>query len=306
MKGNWAWGIVGVAVMALGSGCVSLDKHQALERSHRLLQEELANVRDDLQNAELQLQQKDTEIASLKDQVATKDAMINSLTAENQSLRDSLARAQDILKENWGKGAGGTVVINTNPLPPAVNQALKEFAAKHPDKLIYDEKTGAVRWKADLLFPLGSDEMTTSDEMMQALEEFVKILDMPEAAVLDIVVVGHTCTTPIRKAETLARFKDNWYLSAGRAIKVMQLLGSKGVASTRLGVMGYGEYRPIADNNTADGKAQNRRVEVYLVPKNSVQSMGGQTGLHQVKDSNLMFARSQSEAPTAAAPSANN
>jgi len=84
MKGKWALGAMGVAVLALGSGCVSLDKHQALERSHRLLQEQLAEAQDDLQNAELQNQQKDTQIAALRDQVSTKDAMINSLQAESE------------------------------------------------------------------------------------------------------------------------------------------------------------------------------------------------------------------------------
>lgn len=307
MKGNWAWIIVGVAVMSLGSGCVSLDKHQALERSHRLLQEKLAEVQDDLQNAELQNQQLNTQITALRDQVATKDAMIASLQAEAEGLRNSLTRAEEILKKMAGGPGGGTTIIQANPLPPAVNQALIDLAKKFPDALTYDEKTGVVRWKADLLFPLGSDDMAPSPEVMEALDAFVQILGMPEAASLDVIVVGHTCTTPIKRAETLARFKDNWYLSAGRAIKIMQLLGSKGVEFTRLGVMGYGEYRPIADNNTTEGKAKNRRVEVYLVPRNAVQSVGGQAGIHQVEGSNLMFAKSTgTPAVEAAAPVAGN
>lgn len=304
MKGMWALGVVSVAVMALGSGCVSLDKHQALERSHRLLQEKLAETQDDLQNAELQLQQKDTQIAALNDQLATKNAMISSLQAETESLRDGLARAQAILEKQAGRGAAGTTIINASPLPPDVNAALKEFAAANPDMIVYDEKTGAVRWKADLLFPLGSDSLFESDQIMQALDQFVQILSMPNAANLDVIVVGHTCTTPIRRAETLARFKDNWYLSAGRAIVVMQMLASKGIEMTRLGVMGYGEYRPIADNGSEAGKAKNRRVEVYLVPRNAVQSVSGQAGLYEIEDSNLMFAKSAP--PAADAPAAAN
>jgi chemotaxis protein MotB len=302
MKGKWALGVVGVAVMALGSGCVSLDKHQALERSHRLLQEKLAETQDDLQNAELQLQQKDTQIAALNDQLATKNAMISSLQAETESLRDGLARAQAILEKMSTRGGRESIIINTSPLPPDVNAAIKGLVDQYPDLLSYDEKTGAVRWKADLLFPLGSDDMTTSPEVMEALEKFVQILGMPSAANLDVIVVGHTCTTPIRRAETLANFKDNWYLSAGRAIKVMQLIASKGVEMTRLGVMGYGEYRPIADNGSAEGKAKNRRVEVYLVPRNAVQSVAGQASVYEVKDSNLTFARSAPPAAEEAAP----
>lgn len=309
MKGKWAWGIVVVAVMALGSGCTSLDKYQALERSHRLLQEKLAEVQDDLQNAELQNQQLNTQIVALKDQVATKDQSINSLQAENEGLRNSLARAEEIMKKYAGT-MGNTTIINPGPLPAAVANAIEELAKKFPGILEFDRKTGAVRWKADLLFPLGSDEMTTSPEVLEALEQFVQILGMPEAAGLDVIVVGHTCNTPIRKAETLARFKDNWYLSAGRAIRIMQLIASKGVEYGRLGVMGYGEHRPIADNATTDGKAKNRRVEVYLVPKNAVQSVSSTAGLYEVQDSNLNFAKAGDIAPQPApaekAPAASN
>jgi len=91
---------------------------------------------------------------------------------------------------------------------------------------------------------------------------------------------------------------------AGRAIVVMQMLASKGIEMTRLGVMGYGEYRPIADNGSEAGKAKNRRVEVYLVPRNAVQSVSGQAGLYEIEDSNLMFAKSAP--PAADAPAAAN
>lgn len=301
MTGKWVWGIVGAACLVLGSGCVSLDKYQALDRAHRLLQEELAKVQDDLQNAELQNQQKDTRIAALQDQVATKDQLINNLQAEAEVLRNSLAKAEEILNNMSTKPTGGVIQI-TSAVPPDVNNALKQLRDQYPDILDYDEKTGAVRWKADLLFPLGSDQLTASEEVMEALDKFVQILGMPSAANLDVVVVGHTCNTPIKRAETLARFKDNWYLSAGRAIVVMQMLASKGVDNERLGVMGYGEYRPIAENTSEAGKAKNRRVEVYLVPRNSVQSVAGETALYQVKDSNLTFAKStpgQTESPAA-------
>jgi len=46
----------------------------------------------------------------------------------------------------------------------------------------------------------------------------------------------------------------------------MQLLASQGVGYERLGVMGYGEHRPIAENTTTEGKTKNRRVEVFLDP----------------------------------------
>jgi chemotaxis protein MotB len=304
MQGKWVCGL-GVVLMTvvMGSGCVSLDKYQALERSHRLLQEKLSEVQDDLQNAELQLQQKDTQIAAMKDQIATKDATIASLQAEVAGLRNSLAQAEEILKKMAGTGHG-TTIINAGPLPADVTSALEKLAQEYPGLLEFDKAKGAVRWKADLLFPLGSDQMTASDEVLEAMGKFAEIVNMASAANLDVIVVGHTCNTPIKRAETLARFKDNWYLSAGRAIVVMQLLASKSVAYTRMGVMGYGEYRPIADNATTEGKAKNRRVEVYLVQKGSVQSVSGQAGVYQTKDANLTFAKDAKAAKPAEADQA--
>ncbi len=105
---------------------------------------------------------------------------------------------------------------------------------------------------------------------------------------IDVIVVGHTCTTPIAKPETRREHKTNWHLSVHRAISVMNLLGQEKVAMTRLGVMGYGEYRPIADNASDAGKAKNRRVEIYLVRSKTVQAVG--QGVFEVNDMGLAFA----------------
>jgi len=145
------------------------------------------------------------------------------------------------------------------------------LAAAHPGLIDYDEKKGAVRWKADLLFPSGKDQLISSTEAIESLKEFAAIVNSDAAAGFDVIIVGHTDTDPIRYSE--AEHPTNWHLSAHRAIAVMKLMGQQRVAMTRLGVMGYGEYRPIADNSTEAGKAKNRRVEIYLVSQEAVQSV---------------------------------
>ena len=65
----------------------------------------------------------------------------------------------------------------------------------------------------------------------------------------------------------LARtFKSNWELSVARAASAVRFLSESGVDSTRLSAVGYGEFNPIASNDTSEGKEQNRRVEVVLFP----------------------------------------
>jgi chemotaxis protein MotB len=181
------------------------------------------------------------------------------------------------------------VTIIERTLPEKVDEALQALQEKYPNLLEYDAKKGAVRWKSDLLFPLGSDQLSADPEVLQALKEFAAIVASPDAADLDVIIVGYTCTTPIAKPETRREHKTNWHLSAHRAISVMKMLGEQQIPMTRMGVMGYGEYRPIADNATKEGKAQNRRVEIYLVPAKSVQAIG--QGVFEVDGMALAFVR---------------
>ena len=79
---------------------------------------------------------------------------------------------------------------------------------------------------------------------------------------LKIHVIGHTDNVPIR-----SRFVSNWELSTARALAAVHFLTEKaGVDPRRVGAVGYGEYRPIADNSTADGRAKNRRIAITILP----------------------------------------
>jgi chemotaxis protein MotB len=79
---------------------------------------------------------------------------------------------------------------------------------------------------------------------------------------LKIQVIGHTDNVPIR-----SRFASNWELSAARALAAVHFLTEKaGVAPIRVGAVGYGEFRPIADNSTPEGRAKNRRIAITILP----------------------------------------
>ncbi len=81
---------------------------------------------------------------------------------------------------------------------------------------------------------------------------------------LQVHVVGHTDNVPIRSGRS--RFASNWELSTARAAAAVRFLTEKtGVDPKRLGVVGYGEFRPIADNSTADGRAKNRRIALTIL-----------------------------------------
>ena len=83
----------------------------------------------------------------------------------------------------------------------------------------------------------------------------------------DLRVEGHTDNMPIHTAE----FDSNWELSAARATCIARLfLDLKAVPPERISASGYAEYRPVATNETAEGRAENRRVDLIVLPKSGV------------------------------------
>lgn len=79
----------------------------------------------------------------------------------------------------------------------------------------------------------------------------------------NIGVSGHTDNVPI----TYSNWKSNWELSTSRATNVLHYLEGAGMNPERLSATGYGEHRPIASNDTKEGRKKNRRVEIVILPQ---------------------------------------
>jgi chemotaxis protein MotB len=75
-------------------------------------------------------------------------------------------------------------------------------------------------------------------------------------------ISGHTDNEPIR----YSAFESNWELSTVRALQVVKVLTENGMAPAMLSAAGYGEFDPVAENDTAEHKAKNRRIEIALQP----------------------------------------
>ncbi|MEZ4414278.1 MAG: flagellar motor protein MotB [Gemmatimonadota bacterium] len=104
-----------------------------------------------------------------------------------------------------------------------------------------------------LFRPGSSDIEAASVEIVQRLGLILQAIQVP------LVVSGHTDDIPIRSPI----FHSNWELSAARAAGVARLLVETGHEPQSMTVEAYGEYRPIGDNASPEGRAQNRRVELY-------------------------------------------
>jgi len=267
--GKWMVGsVLGGWVLVVLSGCVSLDEHRRLQAKHRNLlaeKEVLAQELYDMRNGSGSLH---TRVDSLERELATKDELVANLRSENDLLENMRSAYESQIAELADKQRLGDIAIVGPKLPQPLDNALKQFADEHPSAVEYDAARGTVKWKADLLFALGSDVVKQSS--MEALKSFAEVIESPAGAGFEVIVVGHTDNRPISRAATRAKHPTNWHLSAHRAISVARVLQKFDYAPERIGVMGYGEYRTVAPNTTEEGRQRNRRVEIYLVPTGSI------------------------------------
>lgn len=120
-----------------------------------------------------------------------------------------------------------------------------------------------VSFKGDILFDSGKHQLRR--EGQQLLDSVFPIL-IKNATQNDIFIAGHTDNVPI-KTESLDKYDSNWTLSTYRAIEVVKYLVEKGLAPHSLTAAGYGEFKPITSNHSEEGKSQNRRVELFIIPK---------------------------------------
>jgi len=164
---------------------------------------------------------------------------------------------------------GGVIVSNSPPmaddtggsswkvLRPLLSYIEDHAGKENRDMRIYQDERGiviAVRSDA-LLFESGRAALRMEAyPLLNKIAETLIDLDGP------VQVEGHTCVIPPSGRE----FRSNWELSTARATNIIRYLVGKGIAPQRLSASGYSCFRPIAPNDTAAGRAMNRRVEIVI------------------------------------------
>ncbi len=110
---------------------------------------------------------------------------------------------------------------------------------------------------SSLLFDSGSAQLKQeSIDVLKRITEYFRTFPNK------ILIEGHTDNIPL---SSNAIYKSNWELSAARASSVLHFLIQMGLSPDRFTIAGYGEYRPIESNETAEGRAKNRRVELIIL-----------------------------------------
>ena len=138
-----------------------------------------------------------------------------------------------------------------------INDLLKQGNLQNKVDTTLDDTGIIISFKDNALFPTGSATLgTEASSIITQIGTLLVKLDYSF-----ILVEGHTDTDPI----STARFADNMDLSSARAGNVWRALVSCGLKPECMASIGYGEYRPTGDNNTSEGRAQNRRVDILLL-----------------------------------------
>ena len=153
-------------------------------------------------------------------------------------------------------------------LSDRVKNALMGFDA---DELSVEMRDGKVYVSMSDKLLFKSASATVEPKGVEALEKIAEV--MKKNTDINMAIEGHTDSLAINTA----RFKDNWDLSVARSVSVVRLLTKNGLDPQRVTAAGKGEFTPIGDNKTKEGRAKNRRTEIVLTPKlNELMQLLGQ------------------------------
>ncbi|KPK33771.1 MAG: hypothetical protein AMK70_09140 [Nitrospira bacterium SG8_35_1] len=179
---------------------------------------------------------------------------------------ESSPESQPILKQHATEEESKKALVRE--LQSTITRLEGELAGsvKKPDA---DTGNETKRKEPRILAVLGSGtfksgQVVISEELTNAVQDIVR--DIKASPHSRISIEGHTDSTPTRTRPG-SPYQDNMDLSFLRAKAIARMLIEQGVLSERISVIGYGDTRPIATNETEDGRAKNRRVEVKLIPE---------------------------------------
>ncbi len=177
----------------------------------------------------------------------------SELVEMNEALRDRAVRLQELENRLDEQTAA------TRALRKAVADALVNFSSDELQVTIEDGRV-KVSLSENLLFPPASVNLDPKGK--EALGKLAEVLNNNED--VNIMIVGYTDSLAINTP----RFRNNWDLSVLRATTIATILQKDyNVPGTRLTASGQGEFAPVATNRTPEGRALNRRTDIFLIPK---------------------------------------
>jgi len=237
------------------AGCVSQEEYESalkkirdledqvseLDKMHKLDQERIdelgtenATMAAKLEEMGVKLTDLSGSLTATKADLEAKKKLIDEMKKKEEQAQKRLATLKDMLKKFKALIEGGKLKVKIKK---------GKMMLELPSAILFESG------KADL-----------SEEGEATLTEVASVLSTISDR--EFQVAGHTDDVPISSG----KFPSNWELSTTRAVEVVKFLQKMGVKPTNLSAAGYSEYQPTAKNDSEKGKAQNRRIEITLMP----------------------------------------
>ena len=235
------------------TSCVSSKKFMASEAKVDKLQKDNASINGQLNDCNTQVKNLNEEKKLLQNENSSVQNDLKALSAESKmTIADQAKRL---------KNFQDMILAQKNVMTKLKNSIADALMNYKTDELSVYIKDGNVYVSLEekLLFKSGSDVVDPKGK--EALKSLSKVL----AGTKDITVMieGHTDNVPIKTK----LFEDNWDLSVARATSIVRILTKdNGFDPSRISASGRGQFHPVKTNETADGRAGNRRTEVILSP----------------------------------------
>ena len=267
--------VVVLCAAMLFTGCVNKKTYENLRANYDQLQSEYAGLQSLYNDTKVELAQKSANGSSLEQRLADAQAQnkelkeqlkalqasldnsINSGSANISKLVDEINASNKYIKqlvEAKSKSDSLNLALTNKPTRSLSKSELQDLDVKVLKGVVY------ISLNDNMLYRSGSYEI--SPAAGETLAKIAKIITDYDD--YEVLVEGNTDNVPISKTN----IRNNWDLSCLRASSVVQALQNQyGVNPSRLTAGGRGEYNPLEANDTADGRARNRRTQIIITPK---------------------------------------
>lgn len=264
-------------------GCVSQGKYDDMKQLHDSARADLAERTMQVGTLDEELKQERARSQTLQQRLEEIQTRLAAIEQQRTDLVADIGRLEQQGAQQNGQLAA--LIKDRSQLKQSTEQmqaALNDLAARklEADRRVAEYKDLLTRFKhlidagtlkvairdgrmvlqlpTDVLFDSGSAKL--SDTGKEAVSEVASVLkDIQERR---FQVEGHTDSVPIHTAQ----YRSNWDLAAARALGVVRAMTAAGIQGTLLSAASYGEFHPVASNDAAEGRAENRRIEIVVMP----------------------------------------
>ncbi len=221
--------------------CVSASKYEDLENDH-------AKTRATLEESENKINELETLIAELERKLGDASANRKSMSQSIQQMKDALKEASDRKREIEKRLSEFRKLI----------QRFKGLTDTGELSIMIRDGRMVLVLPSDVLFSSGSSQLSAKGtETIQKVGQLLSTIPNKQ-----FQVEGHTDNVPISSAQ----FPSNWELASSRALRVLKLMIESGVPVQNISAASFADTKPVASNDSAQGKGLNRRIDIVIIP----------------------------------------